>query len=92
MSKSVTHFNNSEEIDECKHEGISEAYLHFIHNVMPDFQVAILTLVSDNCTVLDIDRVMMKLMSNLKNRFFATTHNISGRKKNNFFGSKKNLY
>lgn len=34
MSKSVTHFKSSREIDECKHEGVSEAYLDFIHNVM----------------------------------------------------------
>lgn len=68
VSKSLTHFDNNEEIDECKHEGVSEAYLYFIHNIMSEFQSAILALESDACTILEIDGVMTKLLSHLKNR------------------------
>ncbi|KAF2887629.1 hypothetical protein ILUMI_18544, partial [Ignelater luminosus] len=68
VSKSLTHFDNSEEIDECKHEEVSEGYLYFVHNVISEFQVAILALESDACTVLEIDSEMRKLMSHLKNR------------------------
>lgn len=68
VGKSVTCFNNNEEVDECKHKGISEAYLFFVHNVMSEFHTAILTLESDSCTILEIDQVMNKLILHLKSR------------------------
>lgn len=63
--------------DECKYEGISEAYLFFIHNVMQEFNVATLSLESDSSTITDIHTIMCKLLNSLKSRI-----------KDEFYGSK----
>lgn len=80
ISKGMTNFETSEEIDECKQEGISEAYLYFIHNVMTEFQTAILALESNACTVIEIDDVMRTLLGHLRNRL-----------NDKFFGSKNKI-
>lgn len=79
VSKNLVNFDNNgaEEIDTCKQEGISEAYLYFVHNIMSEFQIAILALESNTCTILEIDSVMKKLMNQLQNRL-----------DDKFFGSK----
>lgn len=58
-------------------EGISEAYLYFIHNIMPEFNLTITALENDSCTITEVDDIMRKLMSHLKNRL-----------KDKFYGSK----
>lgn len=77
VSKNLTSFDNNEGVDECYSEGISEVYLYFVHNVMLEFQTAILALENDGCTVLEIDGIMRKLLNQLKSRL-----------QDKFYGSK----
>lgn len=65
------------EEEECLVEGLPEAYLYFVHNVLHEFHLSILALESDSCTILEIYDILNKLLLSLQNRI-----------NDNFYGSK----
>lgn len=68
VSKGILDFDLLKEDEECLAEGLSEAYLFFIHNIMHEFHASILALENDSCTILDLHGIMTKLMSGLNQR------------------------
>lgn len=68
VSSGISSLELDNEDDECKIEGLSEAYLYFIQNVIHEFHTATLTLESDSCTIVELHTVMTNLMNSLQSR------------------------
>lgn len=79
VSRGLTASELTGNSDECVFEGMSEAYLYFIQNILKEFQNAILALECDSCTVVEIHGVMNKLLNSLNSRLI-----------DKFYGSKAN--
>ncbi|XP_036332659.1 uncharacterized protein LOC118749947 [Rhagoletis pomonella] len=77
VSKNLPESEVISENEECFQEGLSEAYLYFLHNMLPDFQTSVLALESDSSTIVDVDHIMRKLLNTLQSKL-----------KDKYFGSK----